>query len=48
VLRLEWRPLAAADLLDNLDPIRQDNPDAALSLVKTIRGKIEVLLSDAI
>ena len=41
LLRLKWRPLAETDLLDILDYIGQDNPDAALSLVEMIRDKTE-------
>jgi addiction module RelE/StbE family toxin len=43
LLRLKWRPLAETDLLDILDYIGQDNPDAALSLVEMIRDKTEAL-----
>ncbi len=36
-------------LLDNLDPIRQDNPDAVIFIgEKRFEEKIEVLLFDAI
>jgi addiction module RelE/StbE family toxin len=43
VRRLEWRPLAEADLLDILDYIGQDNPDAALELAQKIHEKAEGL-----
>jgi len=43
LLRLKWRPLAETDLLDILDYIGQDNPDAALSLVEMIQDKTEAL-----
>jgi toxin ParE1/3/4 len=45
VRRLEWRPLAEADLLEILEYIGQDNPDAALELVQTIHAKAEGLRS---
>ena len=41
--RLEWRPLAEADLMDILDYIGQDNPDAAVELVQKIHEKTEGL-----
>jgi addiction module RelE/StbE family toxin len=45
VRRLEWRPLAEVDLLEILEYIGQDNPDAALELVQTIHTKAEGLRS---
>lgn len=43
MLRLEWRPLAEEDLLGILEFIGEDDPDAALALVHTIREKVEGL-----
>jgi toxin ParE1/3/4 len=45
VRRLEWRPLAEADLLEILEYIGQDNPDAALEFVQMIHTKAEGLRS---
>jgi toxin ParE1/3/4 len=45
VLKLKWRPLAENDLFDILDYIGQDDPDAALTLVKMIHEKAEALRS---
>lgn len=43
MLRLKWRPLAEEDLLGILEFIGEDDPDAALALVHTIREKVEGL-----
>lgn len=43
MLRLKWRPLAEEDLLGILEFIGEDDPDAALALVHTIREKAEGL-----
>jgi len=43
VRRLEWKVKAEEDLFDILDYIGQDNPDAALELVRKIREKAEGL-----
>lgn len=43
MLRLKWRPLAEEDLLGILEFIVEDDPDAALALVHTIREKAEGL-----
>jgi addiction module RelE/StbE family toxin len=45
VRRLEWRPLAEADLFEILEYIGLDNPDAALELVQMIHTKAEGLRS---
>lgn len=41
--RLEWKVKAEEDLFDILDYIGQDNPDAALELIRKIREKAEGL-----
>ncbi|WP_429446848.1 type II toxin-antitoxin system RelE/ParE family toxin [Paraburkholderia sp. 40] len=41
--RLEWKVQAENDLFDILDYIGQDNPDAALELVRKIRAKADGL-----
>ncbi len=43
MLRLKWRPLAEEDLLDILEFIGEDDPNAALALVQMIREKVEGL-----
>lgn len=43
MLRLKWRPMAEEDLLGILEFIGEDDPDAALALVHTIREKAEGL-----
>jgi len=41
--RLEWRPQASADLLEIVDYIGDDNPDAAQILKNEIEGKTDKL-----
>lgn len=41
--RLEWRAQARADLLDIIDNIADDNPDAAQSLMDEIEAKVSNL-----
>lgn len=41
--RLEWRARARADLLDIIDHIADDNPDAAQSLMDEIEAKMSKL-----
>jgi addiction module RelE/StbE family toxin len=41
--RLEWRAQARADLLDIIDHIADDNPDAAQSLMDEIEAKVSKL-----
>lgn len=43
MLRLKWRPMAEADLFGILEFVGEDDPDAALALVHTIREKAEGL-----
>ncbi|RKP49358.1 type II toxin-antitoxin system RelE/ParE family toxin [Trinickia fusca] len=43
--RLEWRPLAEADLFEIVEYIGEDNPDAALELLQKIHSKAEALRS---
>ena len=41
--RLEWRAQARSDLLDIIDHIAEDNPDAAQSLMDEIEAKVSKL-----
>lgn len=41
--RLEWRAQARADLLDIIDHIAEQNPDAAQSLMDEIEAKVSKL-----
>jgi len=43
VPELEWKALAVADLMAIVDYISDDNPDAALTLMEEIQGKVDQL-----
>jgi addiction module RelE/StbE family toxin len=43
VPELEWKALAVADLMAIVNYISDDNPDAALTLMEEIQGKVDQL-----